>query len=544
MKMNTALGVALCGSALLVFNTRVFGIRAELFPALSLIAISTLTLCQYYLNLDLHIDNIFIEDSFSTKLPGRPSEATAVTLLFAGLCITLYSFRICTKALHCDLPILVGLFIPLLGVSSYIYGYESIATFTFIESMSLPTALSLSVFFIGFSLTQRESLLHSYFNNSSLTFRELRRLSFPVIIFPIAVGWIALYFIREQNVAPELGIASMAAICSIVAVIGLLWNSFKESKWQGQFAAEQKAKLLAQTELAFALETSMGAVLLFSSRGDVVAANSGASRIFGWEINEMKDMNLQHFIPPRLRDAHAGHVKSFRQGEKQKQVNDNLLNMVGYHKSGKEIPILVSINKQLIDGEMMFGAVIMDATGISDQLTRFKTQAEKDYLTDIANRHGLDAYIDSLQQERSGQLMSLLVVDIDYFKRVNDTYGHAVGDKLLQSFVVRIKSTLRFHDKLFRLGGEEFLVVSKRTYSDGAITLANRIRTAIASTPFACHDNTLSITCSIGVSDIRVGKDDFTEQLRKADEALYIAKREGRNCVRRCDEQTEIETAL
>lgn len=542
MKVNTALGVALCGTALLVFNRRIFGIRAELFPAIALIAISSLTLCQYYFNLDLHIDNILIKDTFSDKQPGRPSEATALTLLLAGICIILYSLKILTHIFICDVPILVGSFTPFLGLLSYVYDYESIATFTFIESMSLPTSICLAVFFIGLSLTQPNSLLRNYLNNNSLTFRELRRLSIPVIFFPITMGWIALYLIRVEEVAAEVGIASMAAICSIVALIGVLWNSFRESAWQRQLVTEQKASLQAQTQLSFALETSMGAVFIFSSRGDVVTANRGACRIFGWNMDEIKQMNLQDFIPPRLRSSHSSHVEAFRHGDRQKQTNDNLLNMVGYHKSGKEIPILVSINKQVIDSEMMFGAVIMDASGISDQLAHFKAQAEKDYLTNIANRHGLDAYISNLHRERSGQRMSLLIIDIDYFKHVNDTYGHETGDKLLQSFVARIQNTLRFHDEIFRLGGEEFLVVSKRTYSGSAIALANRIRSTIASKAFACHGNTLSITCSIGVSDMQLGKDDFTKQLRKADEALYIAKREGRDCVRHCDQQTETES--
>ncbi|BBA70755.1 GGDEF domain-containing protein [Geobacter sulfurreducens] len=158
-------------------------------------------------------------------------------------------------------------------------------------------------------------------------------------------------------------------------------------------------------------------------------------------------------------------------------------------------------------------------------------QATHDPLTGVMNRR---AIIDHLEKElsrvkRDGGRLSIGIVDIDHFKRVNDRYGHQTGDEVLCGCVGVLGGLLRDYDLLGRLGGEEFLVVAPGT-GDDCSHLYERLRAAIASTKFTSRVKPVSVTISIGVavSDGTTGLDDL---LAAADGALYRAKRSGRDRV-------------
>lgn len=153
-----------------------------------------------------------------------------------------------------------------------------------------------------------------------------------------------------------------------------------------------------------------------------------------------------------------------------------------------------------------------------------------DKLTDIFNRRAAEEIMKhqmcaSLQHNRP---LSVLMVDIDYFKRVNDRYGHAQGDKLLQSIASVLKNSIRENDFVARFGGEEFLVILPDLMIDRGIELAERIRRNIAEELIDASGNT--ITVSIGVAEMSKN-DDIDKVISKADKALYKAKEEGRNRV-------------
>lgn len=158
--------------------------------------------------------------------------------------------------------------------------------------------------------------------------------------------------------------------------------------------------------------------------------------------------------------------------------------------------------------------------------------AMTDILTQVPNRRALMAYAEHAMARRSGSPLALLMIDVDHFKRINDTHGHLVGDEVLRKIATRLARRLRGHDLLGRYGGEEFCVIAPDTDTEGALALAESLRESIASLPFATEKGGLSITISIGVSHcppsvIR----DLMEVLAEADSALYTAKRSGRNKV-------------
>ena len=155
--------------------------------------------------------------------------------------------------------------------------------------------------------------------------------------------------------------------------------------------------------------------------------------------------------------------------------------------------------------------------------------AEKDELTQIYNRSKFKTLLSlTLRNAKIYHIpFTVILLDIDHFKDVNDTYGHDVGDKILIQVTSLLKSLLRSQDTFARWGGEEFMILSESTTQEEAYQLAERLRKAIETFSF---DMTKRLTCSFGVSEYTAG-DTMSSIIKKADNALYKAKRNGRNMV-------------
>ncbi|MBV1908486.1 MAG: GGDEF domain-containing protein, partial [Kangiellaceae bacterium] len=161
-------------------------------------------------------------------------------------------------------------------------------------------------------------------------------------------------------------------------------------------------------------------------------------------------------------------------------------------------------------------------------------QAHRDPLTQIGNRAAFDEalkkHISSFERHRTN--FSLMVIDIDFFKNVNDTFGHIAGDKVLKSVAKTVQNTLRRSDEVFRYGGEEFVVILGNTQQGGAKFIAERIRKAIEDLQVELN-KMISVTTSIGIAASEK-VDDVRRTLELADKALYQAKENGRNQVSVC----------
>lgn len=161
--------------------------------------------------------------------------------------------------------------------------------------------------------------------------------------------------------------------------------------------------------------------------------------------------------------------------------------------------------------------------------------AVTDQLTGLFNRRYLSSQLEPLVQRaaRGGDPVSLLVADIDYFKRINDGFGHDVGDEVIKEFAARLATNFRPMDIACRYGGEEFVVVMPGTRGDYACLVAERLRRHVAGSPFPIRGGAerIDVTVSIGVAVSRIGVDSAERLLKRADEALYKAKQTGRNRV-------------
>jgi two-component system cell cycle response regulator len=157
-----------------------------------------------------------------------------------------------------------------------------------------------------------------------------------------------------------------------------------------------------------------------------------------------------------------------------------------------------------------------------------------DALTGLYNRRYMETHVGTLVEQASSRdkPLSVLILDIDYFKSINDAFGHDAGDDVLREFAVRIKKSIRGIDLACRYGGEEFVVLMPETDMAVATMVAERLRRRIAGEPFTVHQGarTIEVTISIGIAALARDESAATV-FKRADQALYRAKRDGRNRV-------------
>ncbi len=172
---------------------------------------------------------------------------------------------------------------------------------------------------------------------------------------------------------------------------------------------------------------------------------------------------------------------------------------------------------------------------LRDNMQNSIEAAITDALTGLYNRRYMESHLATLAEQASARAkpLALMMIDIDYFKSINDGYGHDAGDDVLREFAVRIRKSIRGIDLACRYGGEEFVVVMPETDLGVAGMVAERIRRAIASNPFSVDSgkNRLDVTISIGLATLDTKGEQIAAVLKRADQALYRAKRDGRNRV-------------
>jgi diguanylate cyclase (GGDEF)-like protein len=192
--------------------------------------------------------------------------------------------------------------------------------------------------------------------------------------------------------------------------------------------------------------------------------------------------------------------------------------------------VILSINSGIHDG--IFREWVKILTPVVAKLMDHEVllhMAYRDGLTGLLNYRALDEMLKSEQDRaaRYGTCFSLMMVDIDYFKKINDSYGHQIGDVVLRSLAERITGCVRKSDRVFRYGGEEFVILLPHTGIAKARKLAQRMRFTVEQTDFIAG---LRVTVSIGISEYQEGLTPF-ELVKQADRGLYLAKERGRNRV-------------
>jgi diguanylate cyclase (GGDEF)-like protein len=206
-------------------------------------------------------------------------------------------------------------------------------------------------------------------------------------------------------------------------------------------------------------------------------------------------------------------------------LHDSIGTIALYYKAGQEKTFSESL---LVSVAACFSQTIRNAL----EHSRMKDLAMRDGLTELFNRRIFDETLAQKVKCPDMRPVSLLMIDMDNFKQVNDTFGHQAGDQVLKTVAKILKESCRGQDLVARFGGEEFAIILSQTKAATAHAIAQRIRNRLAKTAFTFDDRQLHMTASIGLATCTEGSTIFTSNLvKQADRALYQAKKAGKNRV-------------
>lgn len=290
-----------------------------------------------------------------------------------------------------------------------------------------------------------------------------------------------------------------------------------------------------QAKLHMMLDNAHDAFVSVDGAGLILEWNRSAEQLFGWNRDEVVGKPMAEIIvPPQHRHGHHAGMAHFLQTGESKLINTRF-EITALQRDGSELPIEMSIGHvQQQDGHL-FIAFLHD---ISDRLVNQKKLLELimiDPLTGMFNRRSFTERLPEAmaRAERHGKTMAVLFLDLDNFKRINDDYGHDVGDALLCMAGERIQESIRQTDMVARIAGDELIVILEdlQNGETDALNLAHKIM-QVFNEPFEIQDRSLKVSVSIGVALYRPGTLMAAKELVKyADQAMYEAKDAGKNRV-------------
>jgi len=300
-----------------------------------------------------------------------------------------------------------------------------------------------------------------------------------------------------------------------------------ESKQQQEAIKASERKLRALAESAY------DAIVMTDNLGRVSFWNHAAEKLFGYAESEALGRDVHELISPRDRAMEGGaSLPPLSMTGKGSAVGD-IREVEGMDKRGRRIPLELSVAGFRLSDRWFAVATIRDITERRATELKLRELATTDALTGLNNRRWFMelAQTEFARSRRYNRALAMFMMDIDHFKRVNDTYGHDVGDQVLSALAGIAVGALREADILGRLGGEEFGVLLPETARQSAMDVAERLRRAVEAAVIHTNAGDLRITVSIGVAVMGGTTGSVDLLLKDADVALYEAKQSGRNRV-------------
>ncbi|MBL4659514.1 MAG: diguanylate cyclase [Alcanivoracaceae bacterium] len=303
---------------------------------------------------------------------------------------------------------------------------------------------------------------------------------------------------------------------------------------------EQELKKARQRYEAV-VETAYDGIITIDKDHMIKLLNESARDIFRIGDENVIGTHLSQFLPQRFRNTHKRYVNSFKDSPVDARAMQSRTSVYGLRKDGTEFPIEVTISKIRVGTNVEMTAVIRDISEKSRLINELSKAATFDSLTGLINRrHGLEFIERNVNQcNRLNHTCSIVMLDIDHFKAINDNYGHFAGDQVLLNFCNTLKNSLREIDMVCRWGGEEFVVMLSETSTEDAKKWAERTRLKIANQITELESGqSVSVTVSSGISSLNEGQS-TNELISLADKALYHSKNNGRNRVSTYDQIKE-----
>ncbi|WP_338669872.1 diguanylate cyclase [Pseudodesulfovibrio methanolicus] len=253
--------------------------------------------------------------------------------------------------------------------------------------------------------------------------------------------------------------------------------------------------------------------------------NPAACQYYGYTNEEMTSMTIRQL------DCMTDE-EMYRELKEAAEERRSYFKQVHTLKDGTRRDVEVFTGPVSLGHRQLHYSIVHDVTGKRRLEARLQRMATRDQLTGAHNRHAFfqRAKSELARAKRFGHPLTVLMFDLDHFKEVNDSHGHATGDEVLRTFALRCRADFRQSDIFARMGGEEFAALLVETRAGQAVEAAERIRAMAANRPVPTEAGDLVVTVSIGVTAM-TAEDSINDLLKRADEALYKAKQSGRNSV-------------
>ncbi|WP_226582010.1 bifunctional diguanylate cyclase/phosphodiesterase [Halobacillus litoralis] len=277
------------------------------------------------------------------------------------------------------------------------------------------------------------------------------------------------------------------------------------------------------------VESANDAIITANKEGRILSWNKAAEEIFGFNANEMLNQPLTAIMPASYRSAHEIGIQSYIEARKA-QVIDQTVQLEGLHKNNGVFPIELSLSTIEEEGEIYFTGLVRDVSERMKSQERIKELVYKDELTHLPNRRMLYDHLSSCVQhaKKTKEIISVMFLDLNRFKQVNDVYGHKTGDELLRQLSARIQQHLSEQDMLARQSGDEFVIVCPQTTTYKTGNLANDIIQAVR-TPFVIAGKEIYMSMAIGISIFPDNGSTVDVLIKNADTAMYQSKQKGDN---------------
>jgi len=287
--------------------------------------------------------------------------------------------------------------------------------------------------------------------------------------------------------------------------------------------SERKRIEEERARLASIVESSDDAIMATDPDGNIIIWNTGAEKMLGYSAVEIKGTHLSTLVFSDCRDEMARLYQGVRNDEQVTQFDT-----VHVRKDGRQIHISLSLSPlKDADGKLVgISGIAHDVTQRAEMEETIKHQAQYDPLTDLPNRKLFMDFLtlELAQARRNRKNLAVLFLDLDHFKQINDTLGHAAGDRLLQGVAQRLKGCVRESDTVARIGGDEFnVLMPDLSQADDVGTVVGKIM-GVFETPFLLDQVEINAMTSIGISMFPADGQSPEDLVQKADSAMYFAK--------------------
>lgn len=333
----------------------------------------------------------------------------------------------------------------------------------------------------------------------------------------------------KQNAETERHYGNITLLIILITTLCIFFFVYR--RLDARYIVESKRAHKALKWSKEILNASPDPMLIINKTGDITLSNAKASLYFKYSKEEFKHLNIADLIPARFTN-HASFVQSFFASKDLKSRPMGMGNsLFTVNKHGLESEVEISLSLAEFAGERVAITSIRDVTERKKIEKKVIHQANYDFLTNIPNRFlAMEKLSQSIADAKRNQTkVAVLFIDLDDFKKINDTLGHDIGDKLLIQSSARFKHCVRANDAVGRLGGDEFIIILKDIIDrDFIADIASKIIAAL-NQPFNIESRELHLGASIGISIFPDDSENEEELLSYSDLAMYNAKDNGRN---------------